>query len=196
MSVECIKILEDPAISNTIAGTTDPDLALVTQVRRGDRSAFEQLYRRHNGRVFALCRRMSGNEAEAEELAQEVFVRVWQKLGTFREGSRFSSWLYQVTVNQVRDGWRRKKRVPHRITLDDQDGHPTVAMIPQGTGSERVDLERAIDTLPAGARHVLVLHDVHGYKHNEIATMTGSSVGNSKSQLHRARRLLRERLQS
>ena len=156
-------------------------------------AAFEQLYRDHVGRVFALCLRLAGDASLAEELAQEAFVRAWQKLGSFRGESAFSSWLYTLTVNTALSERRsRRRRTSRVVTTDDltafdRPGRPV-------RPDHRFDLERALATLPPGARAVLVLHDVEGYKHQEIADMTGIAAGTSKAQLHRARRLLREAL--
>lgn len=167
---------------------------LVRRAQGGDVSAFETLYRDNVSRVFAVCCRMAGDAALAEELAQDVFVRAWQRLGTFRGESAFSSWLYPLTVNVALSERRsRRRRNAHVTTTDD--------LTPFEKGPERparpeagVDLERALATLPPGARAVFVLHDVEGYKHEEIAELTGVATGTSKAQLHRARRLLREAL--
>ncbi|HVR69992.1 MAG TPA: RNA polymerase sigma factor [Vicinamibacteria bacterium] len=156
-------------------------------------AAFEQLYRDHVGRVFALCLRLAGDASLAEDLAQEAFVRAWRKLGTFRGESAFSSWLYALTVNTALSERRaRRRRTARVVTTDDLSAfdRPGRAARPD----HGFDLERALATLPPGARAVLVLHDVEGYKHKEIADMTGIAAGTSKAQLHRARRLLREAL--
>ena len=151
------------------------------------------LYRDNVPRVFALCCRLAGEPALAEELAQDVFVRAWQRLETFRGESAFSSWLYPLTVNVALSERRsRRRRTPRH-------GHDDLAPLREGperaAGPEAgVDLERALATLPPGARAVFVLHDVEGYKHEEIAELTGVATGTSKAQLHRARRLLREAL--
>ena len=166
---------------------------LIRRARDGDMAAFEQLYRDHVGRVFALCLRLAGDASLAEELAQEAFVRAWQKLGSFRGESAFSSWLYALTVNTALSERRSRRRRTSRVmATDDLSAFDRPGRPP---GPERgFDLERAMATLPPGARAVLVLHDVEGYKHHEIAEMTGIATGTSKAQLHRARRLLREAL--
>ena len=174
---------------------TDSDAAhLVRRAQRDDRSAFDALYAQHVGRVYAVCLRMSASRMEAERLTQDVFVRAWQRLSTFRGESAFGSWLYRLTVNVVLQDSRSTRR---------RDAHLTVLPEPEmfenlrGTSAhddERLDLEQAIATLPPGARQVLVLHDIEGYKHEEIAKMTNTAVGTVKAQLHRARKLLRERL--
>jgi RNA polymerase sigma-70 factor (ECF subfamily) len=166
---------------------------LVRRAQEGDVGAFEQLYRDHVGRVFALCLRLAGDASLAEELAQEAFVRAWQKLGSFRGESAFSSWLYTLTVNTALSERRsRRRRTSRIVATDDLSAFDRPGRPP---GPEHgFDLEKALDRLPPGARAVLVLHDVEGYKHQEIAEMTGIAAGTSKAQLHRARRLLREAL--
>jgi RNA polymerase sigma-70 factor, ECF subfamily len=168
---------------------------LVRAAQAGDVAAFERLYRENLKRVYALCYRMSGSAQLAEELAQDVFVRAWQKLASFRGDSAFSSWLHPIAVNvaysERRARVRRESRVSAHDDLTPFEGgeakHPQPAL--------GVDLERAIGGLPEGAREVFVLHDVEGLKHEEIAGLVGIAVGTSKAQLHRARRLLREALQ-
>ena len=167
----------------------------VEQARAGDVGAFEALYRSHVGRVHALCLRMCGDAREAEELTQDAFVRAWEKLGSFRGASAFSSWLHRLTVNVVLGSWRAKGRHRERVVsiADVRD-----AADPEHEPKPRlaIDLESAIAGLPAGARTVFVLHDVEGYRHRDVAEMTGLAVGTSKTQLHRARRLLRKALTS
>jgi RNA polymerase sigma-70 factor (ECF subfamily) len=166
---------------------------LIRRAQDGDMAAFEQLYRDHVGRVFAVCLRLCGDASLAEELAQEAFVRAWQKLGSFRGESAFSSWLYTLAVNTALSERRSRRRRTSRVmTTDDLSAFDKPGRPP---GPEHgFDLERALAQLPPGARAVLVLHDVEGYKHQEIAEMTGIAEGTSKAQLHRARRLLREAL--
>lgn len=166
----------------------------VVRARSGDESAFEALYREHAGRVYALCLRLSGDPGRAAELTQDVFVRCWEKLGTFRGESAFGSWLYRLAVNVVwmanRGDRRREDRV---LPVAEPDAHerPETSAA-HGLG---IDLERAIATLPEGAREVFVLYEIEGYRHEDIARMTGIAIGTSKAQLFRARRLLRERLE-
>ena len=166
----------------------------VRRAQDGDPSAFRDLYESHVGRVFAVCLRLSANRVEAEEHTQDVFVRVWERLASFRGESAFSTWLHRLTVNEVLQARRSAGRRTSRVTLTDDDRilehHGSVAP-PAGSG----DLEQAIAALPVGARAVFVLHDVEGYQHDEIARMSGIAVGTSKAQLHRARRLLREALE-
>ena len=170
------------------------DVRLVRQAQAGDMAAFEELYRRNIGRVFALCVRMAGDAALAEELAQDVFVRAWQRIDSFRGDSAFSSWLHPLTVNVALTERRSRRRRTARVMATED---PTVferapERLPE-TGAG-MDIDKALATLPPGARSVFVLHDVEGYKHHEIAEMTGVAPGTSKAQLHRARRLLREAL--
>ncbi|MEM8962861.1 MAG: RNA polymerase sigma factor [Acidobacteriota bacterium] len=170
----------------------EDDAALVSRARGGDSQAFEVLYRRTVGRIYALCLRMSGDQREAEELTQDVFVRAWQKLDAFRGESAFTTWLHRLAVNVVLGEWRKKGRHRERVVaMEDAESTRREPRIEMKKG-EAVDLEKAIATLPAGARTVFVLHDIEGFKHKEIADLTGLAVGTSKAQLHRARQLLRE----
>jgi RNA polymerase sigma-70 factor, ECF subfamily len=171
---------------------------LVRQAQAGDLSAFERLYRENVRKVFALCMRMSSDATLAEELTQDVFVRAWQKLGSFRGDSAFSSWLYPLTVNVALTERRsRRRRTSRFFSTDDLtpfDRPPAERPI---AGPEAgLDLDKALASLPPGARAVFVLHDVEGYKHEEIAGLLDMAVGTSKAQLHRARKLLREALAS
>jgi len=167
------------------------EAADVASAAGGDTQAFERLYRAHVGRVYSLACRLAG-PSDADELTQDVFVRVWQKLGTFRSEARFGSWLYRLAVNVIYGQLRsqtaeRKRRVDGEIPLDR-------ARAKRDTPEIRLDFDVAIEHLPEGARQVFVLHDVEGYKHREIADMVGITAGTSKSQLHRARMILREHL--
>jgi RNA polymerase sigma-70 factor (ECF subfamily) len=168
------------------------DVALAAS---GDRQAFERLYRMHANRVFSLCTRMSGSRTKGEELTQDVFVRTWEKLPQFRGESAFSTWLHRLAVNVVLNA--RKNEGKHASRTDENDGGDErwdeVARAPLHI--ERMDLADAISKLPAGARKIFVLHDVEGYKHEEIAEMCGITSGGSKAQLHRARLLLRGALE-
>lgn len=164
----------------------------VLSAAAGDRQAFERVYRAHVDRVFSLCTRMLGDRTLAEEVTQDVFVRVWEKLPGFRGESAFSTWLHRVTVNVVLS--RRKTVGLHQArTTDDEDAQAFVASRPVSVG-DRLDLESAIAGLPAGARRIFVLHDVEGYTHEEIGDQLGITPGGSKAQLHRARMLLRAAL--
>ncbi|HEY1697900.1 MAG TPA: sigma-70 family RNA polymerase sigma factor [Polyangiaceae bacterium] len=166
--------------------------ARVQAARDGDVAAFEALYREHVGRVHALCVRMTGDPREAESLAQEAFVRAWERLDRFRGESSFATWLHHVTVNVVvssrRAAIRRLRRVESVEDLERLDPPSTPRRAPEAA----MDLERAIAGLPAGARMVFVLFDVEGFSHAEIARELGIAENTSKAQLHRARALLRE----
>lgn len=166
---------------------------LVRLAQAGDRDAFDALYACNVGRVYAVCLRMCGNAGRAEELTQDAFVRAWGKLGSFRGQSAFSSWLHRLTVNVVLEDGRRTSRRNARVsTMPDPAAHG--ASVYGSDPQVRIDLERAIAALPPGARTVLVLYDIEGYRHEEIAGLMGVAVGTVKAQLHRARRLLREKL--
>ena len=168
--------------------------ALVSQAQSGDLDAFEALYRQQVGRVYGLCLRFTAEPGRAEELTQDIFIRLWEKLPGFRGESAFTTWLHRLSVNVVLDRLRAEGRRAAWMTVTDDlaafDG-PAVTAEP-GT---RLDLEKALAALPAGARTVFLLHDVEGYRHEEIAELIGVAVGTSKAQLHRARRLLREVLE-
>lgn len=167
----------------------------VQRAARGDSAAFEQLYRDNVGRIYALCRRMTGNVAEAEEMTQEAFIRAWERLGSFRGDAAFSTWLHRLAANVVLSHHRVKARWRQRLVEDeDLSRHADpVDRAPRGTG---IDIEEAIARLPEGAREIFILYDIEGYQHEEIADLTGLAVGTTKAQLHRARKLLRETLES
>ncbi|HXV13048.1 MAG TPA: RNA polymerase sigma factor [Candidatus Krumholzibacteria bacterium] len=167
--------------------------AWVRLARTGDRAAYERLYRAHVGRVHALCLRLSGERTRASELTQDAFVQAWQKLSGLESDAAFASWLYRLTVNMVLMRLRRDKKWSAREAGSDvlEAVEPVRGRRDDGAGA-RVDLERAIAALPSQARVVFVLHDVEGYRHEEIANHMNIAVGTSKAQLHRARRLLRE----
>jgi RNA polymerase sigma-70 factor, ECF subfamily len=173
----------------------------IERAKLGDAEAFQLLYDKHKRRVYSLCLRMTANVAEAEDLAQEAFLQLYRKIATFRGESAFSTWLHRLSVNVVLMHLR-KKTLP-QVSLEeatqgnDEDtpkkdfGADDVAL----AGSiDRLQLQRAVNDLPPGYRTIFVLHDVEGYEHNEIATMVGCSIGNSKSQLHKARMKLRDLL--
>lgn len=171
------------------------ELRLVRQAQAGDLVAFERLYRENERKVFGLCFRLSSDPALAEELTQEVFVRAWRKLSSFRGESAFSSWLYPLTVNVALSERRSRRRRDARIVATDDPA--SLERAPRSPAPEAgFDLEKAMATLPPGARAVFVLHDVEGRTHEEIAQLLGLAPGTSKAQLHRARRLLREALAS
>jgi RNA polymerase sigma-70 factor (ECF subfamily) len=169
----------------------------------GDASAFEHLYQLHSRRVYALCLRMVGNPSDAEDLMQEAFLQLFRKIGTFRGESAFSTWLHRMTVNVVLMRLRKKTlpaaSLEETTEPDEETGGPRKDIgapdLRLSGAVDRVNLERSIEKLPPGYRTVFVLHDVQGFEHNEIAGIMGCSVGNSKSQLHKARTRLRELLQ-
>lgn len=166
------------------------DVALAA---RGDTGAFERVYHAHLSRVHNLARRMAGPEA-ADELTQDVFVRVWQKLSTFRGEASFTTWLHRLAVNVIIERFRTLGTARDRFLAD---GETVLERLPARTTTRpdaRMDLEQAMSRLPAGARAVFVLHDIEGYRHEEIGSLLGVSVGTSKSQLHRARMTLRTQL--
>lgn len=174
---------------------TTSELEALHRAQQGDVAAFERLYRRHVGRVYAICLRLSGQQALAEELTQESFVRAWERLSSFDAGTQFAAWLARVAINttlaELRSGRRRTAREEtlHRDGDVLAFGRPAMA----GLGP---DLERAIGRLPLSARQVLLLHDVEGFQHEEIANLLGVTAGTSKGYLHRAREQLRKVLGS
>jgi RNA polymerase sigma-70 factor (ECF subfamily) len=171
------------------------ELRLVRQAQNGDLVAFERLYRDNERKVFGLCYRLSSDPALAEELTQEVFVRAWRKLASFRGESAFSSWLYPLTVNVALSERRSRRRRDSRIVATEDPSR--LERAPRAPAPEAgFDLDKALRTLPPGARAVFVLHDVEGRTHEEIGELLGLAPGTSKAQLHRARRLLREALAS
>jgi RNA polymerase sigma factor (sigma-70 family) len=163
-----------------------------TLAAAGDARAFERLYRRHEARIFTLARRMAGAD-DAPELTQEIFVRAWEKLKTFRGESAFGTWLYRLGINLILT--RRESRAIWRKRHEEESALEAIPA--RASSSEhRMDFESALERLPKGARQILVLHDVEGYKHDEIAGMLGVTSGTSKAQLFRARMLMRAALDS
>ncbi|HXW06685.1 MAG TPA: RNA polymerase sigma factor [Vicinamibacterales bacterium] len=163
----------------------------VVRAAAGDVRAFEALYRQHLPRVSSLVRRMTGGR-DSDELTQDVFVRVWQKLGSFRGDSAFSTWLHRLAVNVVIERFRAEATRRGRLH-EGEEIFETISA-PQRGGDWSMDFEAALMKLPGGAREIFVLHDVEGYKHQEIAALLGISAGTSKAQLHRARMMLRRHL--
>lgn len=194
---------DPPANSASACRQPSTDAQILEQAQAGDHHAFAQLYALHKRRVYSLCLRMLGNVAEAEDLTQESFLQLHRKIATFRGDSAFSTWLHRLTVNVVLMHLRRKGL--NLISLDEAldpapDRGPTRSFGAPDlrlTGSiDRMTLEKAVEDLPAGYRLIFVLHDIEGYEHNEIATLLDCSIGNSKSQLHKARMKLREALRA
>jgi RNA polymerase sigma-70 factor, ECF subfamily len=168
----------------------DRDLALRAQA--GDMASFEALFGRHAGRMYALCLRMTGDRQRARELAHDAFVRAWERLGSFQGNAAFGTWLHRLTVNVVLEAARTQRRREARVTLagdDDEDLHGAAELHATDVG-DRIDLERAIGKLPPNARQVFVLHDVEGFRHDEIAERMAIAPGTVRAHLHRARKLL------
>jgi RNA polymerase sigma-70 factor, ECF subfamily len=201
-----VAVVEDkvlPPVKTPEARPDNGDAAILARAQAGDHAAFAQLYSVHKRRVYSLCLRMLSNVAEAEDLTQESFLQLHRKIATFRGDSAFSTWLHRLTINVVLMHLRRKGL--NLISLDEaldpspesgpmrSFGAPDLRL----TGSiDRMTLEKAVEDLPAGYRLIFVLHDIEGYEHNEIATLLDCSIGNSKSQLHKARMKLREALRA
>jgi RNA polymerase sigma-70 factor, ECF subfamily len=167
------------------AGTIDD---VVRRAQSGDVDAFESVYRTHAAAIFALCRRMVGDEAEARDLMQDIFVRAWERLTTFRGQSSVATWLHRLGVNVVLEHLRASRRDAIRLIAGDEDSFGSRS--PSGQIDARMDLDAALARLPGGARIVFVLHDVEGYSHDEISQMTGIAPGTARAQLFRARRAL------
>jgi len=181
-----------------VAPKVASETQLVARAQHGDEEAFAALFEMHKRRVYSLCLRMTGNTAEAEDLTQEAFLQLFRKITTFRGESAFSTWLHRLAVNVVLMHLRKKGL--QQVSLDETDSSQDEPVKRDYgdhdrrlTGSiDRISLSRAIAELPPGYRTVFVLHDVEGYEHNEIAEIMNCSVGNSKSQLHKARMKLRD----
>jgi RNA polymerase sigma-70 factor (ECF subfamily) len=175
---------------------------IIKRAQQGDAAMFEELYRKHSGRVYAVCMRMVKDPSEAEDLTQETFLLLFRKIHTFRGESAFSTWLHRLAVNGVLMRLRRKSlpavSIDGPLDPDELSGPPVIEIgctdVLLAGSLDRINLHRCIKRLPPGSRTVFVLHDVRGYKHQEIADILGRSVGDSKSQLHRARAQLRSLL--
>ncbi len=174
----------------------------IERAKQGDAEGFEVLYNLHKRRVYSLCLRMTANAAEAEDLTQEAFMQLFRKIATFRGESAFSTWLHRMAVNVVLMQLRKKGLavVPLEDDIETEEETPKKDFGAQDLALEgsidRLRLQNAIGKLPPGYRSIFVLHDVEGYEHNEIAEIVGCSIGNSKSQLHKARMKLRELLRT
>lgn len=174
--------------------TAEGEPERVARARRGDAGAFESLYREHVGRVYGLCLRMTGQPAAAEDLTQDTFVSAWKSLPGYEGRSSFSTWLHRIAVNAVL-ATRRSPLGRNETSLTGEDGDDMeLAAEDAMDHATPIDLERAIGSLPAGARDIVVLHGIYGYSHEEAASMLGVAVGTCKAQLHRARQLLRTRM--
>jgi RNA polymerase sigma-70 factor, ECF subfamily len=176
----------------------DGERHLISRAKQGDQAAFAALFDAHQKRVYSICLRMTGNIAQAEDLTQDAFIQVFRKLGTFRGDSAFSTWLYRIAVNTVLMMFR--KRELRQISFDEpaRPGSSSASREPGRNDPQllgiidRIALIRAINQLPGGYRRIFVLHEVEGYEHQEIARLLRCSIGNSKSQLHKARLKIRE----
>jgi RNA polymerase sigma-70 factor (ECF subfamily) len=181
-----------PLVLVTEANGDEP--SLVVRAQQQDVRAFEQLYRLHVRRIYALCLRMTANVSRAEELTQKAFLVAWQKLTCFRGESAFASWLHRIAVNTVLADLRAEQRRTRRVfSTDDLTAYEMP--LPAAPAGTHLDLDEAIAALPPQARVVFVLHDIEGWQHDEIARELGVASGTSKAQLHRARKLLQQALQ-
>jgi RNA polymerase sigma factor (sigma-70 family) len=184
-------VVTTPAL--TPDAEAEADRRLVAAAAAGQRVAFEQLYRRHVRRIFGVVWRLvGGNEARAEELTQDAFIKAWQALPGFRGDSAFSTWLHRLAVNTALMDLRARAGNEDR---EIDDAPLALEAAPARSRGTQLDLERAVASLPPRARAVLVLYDIEGWTHEEIGAHLGMAVGSSKAQLHRARGLLRERLE-
>ena len=176
----------------TEQGMNDEQL-WVKQAQAANSQAFEALYRLHVGKIYGLCLRMTGNASEAEDCTQEAFIQAWKKLDKFRGESSFGTWMHKVAVNSVLGRMRKSRREQDRIRLVGEIDQQRESI---GDSAGIQDLEQAINELPRGARHVFVLQAVYGYTHEETGDMLGIAAGTSKAQLHRAKRLLVQQLET
>ena len=171
------------------------DLDLAGRIRAGDGGAFEELYRQHATRLYNLAYRMAGGPTEAEDLLQDIFLLAYRKLGSFRGDSSLGTWLYRLAMNHCLDVLRsRQTRMGQQTDSLDDDGAVEVAAAPAIGAVSRMDLERAIETLPPACRAAFLLHDVEGFGHEEVGSILGISEGTSKSQVHKARLRIRQYL--
>ena len=184
-----------PSKPLTVSRTDDESPDLVSRCQAGDIGAFEELYARHSPRIFSLASRMAGSPESGEDLLQEIFLQAYRKIGSFKGHSAVGTWLYRLALNHCLDFVRSRQAKMDRATgtIDDADRAPVLAAR-HDSPVERIDLERAVQKLPAGCREVFVLHDIEGYEHGEIAKMLGIAEGTSKSQVFKARMKLRSLL--
>ena len=178
-----------------VSKSPDKEFELVRQAAAGNTYAFRKLYDNNFSRVYAVCLRISRDPDTAEELTQEVFIKAWEKLSSFQFGSKFSSWLHSIAVNQFLMMKRSEKRLSERVSeltymMDTEQLHNKS----KHHHDARIDIEQALEKLPEQARIAFVLHDIEGYKHHEISGIMNIEIGTSKAHLHRARRMLREEL--
>ena len=181
------------APSNPTSNVRNADLELVGRIRAGDGSAFEAMYRQHATRLYNLASRMIGARGEADDLLQDIFLLAYRKIGSFRGESSLGTWLYRLAMNHCLDVLRnRQTRMGQQTdSLDEPDAPPVASPVPLVGSVSRIDLERAIESLPPACRAAFLLHDVEGFGHQEVGTMLGISDGTSKSQVHKARMRIR-----
>lgn len=192
----------DSTSSNASATTELSESEAIRLAQEGNSEGFERLYRLHSRRVYGLCLHMSKDPIDAEDLTQDAFLRAFRKIQSFRGDSRFSTWLHRLTVNVVLMSFRQRKRpkisLEETLELNEESRKPTVEFSRPDLNLngviDRINLVKAINQLPSGCKKMLLLHDIQGYRHDEISRMVGCSVENSKSQLHRARMRLRQLL--
>ncbi|MFL6283027.1 MAG: RNA polymerase sigma factor [Pyrinomonadaceae bacterium] len=198
MEVAQVLPLDAVAVAKPSADHTGSrDYALTRRAARGDADAFEELYRLHHRRVYTLCLRMTQNEAEAEDITQDIFIVLLHKAGDYRAESAFTTWLHRMTVNQVLMHFRKKKAKREEQSEDEPEESSALRGMEGGRPAQLVDritLEDALARLPPGYRAAFILHDVEGFEHEEVARLLGCAVGTSKSQLHKARTKLRKLL--
>jgi RNA polymerase sigma-70 factor (ECF subfamily) len=183
--------------SRSYSSPVENERAIIAKAQRGEAAAFEVLYLAHQRRIFHLCLRMVNDWSRAEELTQDTFLQVYRKLQSFRFESAFSTWIHRIAVNMVLMHLRQNRALSHEVALESSvpdDGESLFTYESIGRCDERLDhtvdrvtLENAVGDLPEGYRVIFLLHDVEGYEHHEIAELLGCSVGNTKSQLHKAR---------
>jgi len=199
---DSVAILKEPPEAGEAMNDDFPEKEIIRQAQEGDAGAFERIYRRYNRRVYALCMRMTKNQANAEDLTQEAFLQVFRKIHTFRGESAFFTWFHRLTVNVVLMSLRKRKDMEVSWQYQhDHEGESGTRVQDAGAADpalsglfDRENLNRALSRMPKGYKRVLVLHDVFGYEHNEIAVALECSTGNSKSQLHKARERMRSLL--
>ena len=180
-------------LSNPAGAVKSADLELVERIRAGDGAAFESLYRQHATRLYNLASRMSGARGETDDLLQDIFLLAYRKIGSFRGDSSLGTWLYRLAMNHCLDVLRNRQTRMGRQTdsLDEPDAMPATAPAPALGAVSRIDLERAIESLPPACRAAFLLHDVEGFGHQEVGAMLGVTDGTSKSQVHKARMRIR-----
>jgi RNA polymerase sigma-70 factor, ECF subfamily len=187
--------------ASSVAGRDDSQLSLVKRAQAGDEQAFGTLFQQHKTRVYSVCLLMTKDVAEAEDLTQEAFLQVFRAIGSFRGEAAFSTWLYRVAVNTVLMRLRRRKSPP-TVSLDEPVSTESPSLrrdfgqkdLELSGVVDRIALRRAIQELPEGCRTIFALHEIDGYQHHEIAELLNCSIGNSKSQLHKAKLKMRDLL--